>query len=127
MPTPDQLIARLAERQHGVFTFDQALACGFTPDAVQYRVATGRWVRIHHGVYRLSGTAPTFEQRTMARVLTCGPGAVAFRRTAGALFGVEGIAPSVVEVAVSDPRKVKLAHRLRTLQRTDLTVIGVSR
>lgn len=125
MPTPDQLIARLAERQHGVFTFDQALSCGFSASAIQRRVASGRWVRVHKGVYRLAGSVRTFEQRTMAAVLACGGGAVAFRRTAGALFGVEGVEPETVEVAVRWERRPTLAHRSTTLIRSDLTVIGV--
>ena len=125
MPTPDQLIARLAERQHGVFTFDQALSCGFTPRMVQARVEIGRWVRVHKGVYRLAGSVRTFEQRTMARVLACGPGAVAFRRTAARLFDVEDSDTEMVEVAVDRSRAPKLAHRSATLVRSDRTTIGV--
>ncbi len=124
-PTPDQLIARLAERQHGVFTFDQALACGLSPKAIRYRVAVQRWIRVHKGVYRLSGTVRTFEQITMARLLACGPGAVAFRRTAGALFEVEGIGPRIVEIAVASTRKPRLAHRINGLASSDLATIGV--
>jgi hypothetical protein len=125
MSSPDQRIAHLAERQHGVFTFDQALACGFTSDSVQYRVTKGGWDRIHHGVYRLLGNPKSFEQATMARVLACGPGAVAFRRTAAALFKVEGIEPRVVEVAVSRDRRIKLARQIKGLRSTDRTLIGV--
>jgi very-short-patch-repair endonuclease len=125
MPTLDQLIARLAERQHGVFTFDQALSCGFTPKSIRSRVAQGRWVRVHKGVYTLRGTVRSFEQATMIRVSACGSGAVAFRRTAAALFAIEGITPDVVEVAVGRHRRPRLAHRCSTLRHSDVTMIGV--
>jgi hypothetical protein len=125
MLTPDQRIARVAERQHGVFTFSQALACGFTTHVIEYRLATKRWVRIHKGVYRFAGTVRTFEQATMARVLGSGPGAVAFRRTAAALFEIEGAERRIVEVAVGCERKPQLAHRCSTLRPSDLTLIDV--
>lgn len=125
MPTPDQLIARIAERQHGVFTFDQALSCDFTPTAVQYRVRTGKWLRVHKGVYRLAGAPRTFEQSAMARVLASGPGAVAFRRTAGALFEIEGIDAAIVEVAVQRARNSRYAHQRTTLLPRDRALIGV--
>jgi hypothetical protein len=124
-PTPDRLIARLAERQHGVFTFRQALACGFAPRTIRDRVAAGRWERLHHRVYRVRGSVRTFEQRTMARVLACGPGAAAFRRTAGALFEIEGVERNIVEVAVGRSRNPKLAYRCTSLRDRDITTIGV--
>jgi hypothetical protein len=125
MPTPDQLIARIAERQHGVFTFDQALSCCFSPRMVQQRVETRRWIRVHKGVYRLAGSVRTFEQLTMARVLACGRGAVAFRRNAAALFKVEGLEDGIVEVAVAGDRKPRLAVRRVTLVRSDIALINV--
>ena len=44
-------IERLLGQQAGVITRAQALAAGMSRDAVYARLRTGRWQRIHTGVY----------------------------------------------------------------------------
>ena len=125
MPTPDHLIARLAIRQHGLFTYDQALQCGFTPDVIGYRLRSGRWQRVHKGVYRVAGAVTSFEQRAMAAALAAGPGVGASHRTAGGLFQLEGIDRNAIEVICA--RRVRIsgvsAHVSTTLRPGDLTTI----
>jgi hypothetical protein len=108
MPTPDQLIARLAERQHSVFSFDQALARGFTPDVVHHRVRSGRWIRVHRGVYAIAGVRLTFESRALASVLRAGSGAAASHTTASGLWKVEGIPTSELHVTVPCRRSITI-------------------
>ncbi len=49
----EQALVRLALEQHGVFGLDQLRALGMTEDAARKRCATGRFHRIHRGVYSL--------------------------------------------------------------------------
>jgi hypothetical protein len=125
--TPDARIARLAARQHGAFTHAQAVACGFTPKTIEYRVATRRWRPAHRGVYVMPGAPKTFEQDVTCVVLAAGPGAAASGRTAGALFGFEGIERGVLEVVVPKHRRVRVrgatVHHV-SLGRRDVTQIN---
>jgi very-short-patch-repair endonuclease len=100
--TPDAVIARLAERQHGVVSARQLGEAGIDDAAARRRVANGRLHRVHHGVYAVGYTAHTFEGRCMAAVLACGEGAVVSRRSAAALWGL--LDPHEGAVHVSVPR-----------------------
>jgi hypothetical protein len=86
----DRAVGKLAERQHGVLLRAQVLDLGFTPDAIQHRLATGRWELVRAGVYRLPGTPRSWEQQLLAVVLGAGAGAVVSHRTAAALWGLAG-------------------------------------
>ena len=70
--TPDRVIARVAERQHGVVSIGQLCAAGISEDAVFGRVRAGRLHRIHRGVYAVGHAAPSSGARWMAAVLACG-------------------------------------------------------
>lgn len=72
----DDVIAKLAARQHGVVGRAQLLEGGVSPQAVEYRVRTRRLQRIQRGVY-LVGPTKTPYTVTMAAVLACGSGAAA--------------------------------------------------
>ncbi len=113
-----ELLERVG-RQHSVFTYNEALACGLTPDAIRHRVRTGRWERVGRGAYRLAGTAATWEQRLAALTLVAGPGAVASHRSAAALLGIPGFHRTVpLEVTTTRRRR----HRQR-LARVHQTII----
>jgi hypothetical protein len=108
MLSPDVRIARIAARQYGVFTYDQALSCGFTARAIAYRVKVGRWRRCHRGVYRIAGTEPSFPAQVLAAVLAGGAGATASFSTAAVLYKVEAFRPSTIEVTVPKRRSARL-------------------
>ncbi|HZD04871.1 MAG TPA: type IV toxin-antitoxin system AbiEi family antitoxin domain-containing protein, partial [Longimicrobiales bacterium] len=81
----DAEIFSLAGRQHGIVTRSQLLAAGWTPRTVDSRVASGRLVPLHRGVYRLGHLRGPLEprwSREMAAVLACGPGAFLSHRSA---------------------------------------------
>lgn len=118
MLSPDVRIARIAARQYGVFTYDQALSCHFTADMIAYRLKVGRWQRLHRGVYLLVGTEVTFTTRVLGAVLAAGEGAVASFATAGALYVVEDFRPGRVEVTV--PRRTSPDLRPVFVHRVDL-------
>lgn len=127
--SPDQRIARRAERTHGVFTREAAVACGFTPDGVQHRLKTGRWVRVHRGVYRVNGAPATSRQRIMAAVLAGGRGSRASHRSAGELFDLDRVPTGHVEIVVPKGRRVRIpgvtVHHATIEQRDRATVDGI--
>jgi very-short-patch-repair endonuclease len=118
MNNAEHAIISLAQAQHGAISRRQALSQGLSPQAIDRRLATGEWIRVFQGAYRLAGVAPTWEQRAMAGCLAAGPGAVASHRAAAALLGMPGV-PRWVEVTVPPARRVEvkgvIAHRRRLL------------
>jgi len=113
----------LALSQHGVLSLAQALDCGLSASAVQRRLSTGRWLKIHPGVYRLRECPPNWEQAVMAACLWAGPGAAASHRAAGRLHGM-GIEHAPAEIVLdrkkNAPRTVRL-HFTDTLGPHDVT------
>ena len=84
----DEKIGRLARAQHGVVAVRQLAALGIGRRAVQHRVARGRLLRVHRGVYAVGHDRLTREGRLMAAVLGGGRGAVLSHRSAGARYGL---------------------------------------
>jgi very-short-patch-repair endonuclease len=84
----DPAIAALAGHQCGVVSRDQLVALGLARGQIQRRVAGGRLLRLHPGVYAVGHRAPRQEARWLAAVLACGEGAVLSHRSAGALWQI---------------------------------------
>jgi len=126
MNAAEQSVLVLAQRQHGAISRRQALSEGMSGRAIDRRLATGEWVRVFQGAYRVGGAECTWEQTIMAGCLAAGPGAVASHRAAGALFGMPGV-PRWVEVTVPESRRVQLegitAHRARLLTPQDIGAV----
>lgn len=127
METERQL-SKLARRQHGLVTLAQAAAAGVSPEAVRWRVRTGRWSRVAPGVFALAGTACTWRQKTMAAVLAAGPGAVASHTTAAALYDLSCCPFKGVEITVprgKSPRsKLAVVHTSTQLDSADVASIA---
>jgi very-short-patch-repair endonuclease len=68
----DELIARIAERQHGVVHVRQLDDAGVSRDAVRRRVEGGRLHRLHQGVYAVGHLAISSQGAYMAAVLAFG-------------------------------------------------------
>ncbi|HEX2701535.1 MAG TPA: type IV toxin-antitoxin system AbiEi family antitoxin domain-containing protein [Acidimicrobiales bacterium] len=83
-----EALAQLAGRQHGLFVTAQAFELGLTVRQIQHGDRTGRWSRLHRGVYRITGAPATDLQRLLAAVLGHGPAAVASHRGAAWLWGM---------------------------------------
>ncbi len=92
--SPDERVARIASRHHGLVTRAKARACGLSDRQIGQRLASGRWERLGSGVYRISGAPPTDAQRAYAAVLSAGDGALVSGLSALALLAV-GRAPTV--------------------------------
>jgi putative AbiEi antitoxin of type IV toxin-antitoxin system len=93
--SPDQIIARIAARQHGVISYAQLLWAGLSPSGISRRVQAGRLHWIHRGVYAVGHRRVTIEGRWMAAVLACGPGAALSHRSAAELWGLLTPRPQV--------------------------------
>lgn len=115
----------LVARQHGIVTRDDLLGIGFSPAAIEHRIAKGRLRRIGQGVYTVSRPKVSREGRWMAAILPCGEGAVLSHRSAAALWG---IAPEGPEIDVSVRRRC--LHRRRSIHmrsRTSLPAEDVTK
>ena len=101
-----QRLNALAATQHGVVTRGQAVAAGFDRSAIHRRVGTGHWLRLDHGVYALSSSAPTWERRLMAATLSR-PFAVVGHSSAGRLLGLGELRPSRPTIIVPKGSNVR--------------------
>lgn len=124
----DRKVARLAEKQHGVVTYEQARAAEMTPGAIRHALAVQRWEAVAEGVYRVCGSPPTWEQRLLALTLAAGPAAAASHRSAAALLGIPGFERrGAVEVTTPRARQhrapASIVHRWRAFPDHHLTVI----
>src|SRR3954468_11410053 len=104
---PDRVIARLADRQHGVASRQQLLDAGLTVDAVRERVRSRHLIPIHRGVYAVGHKRLRIEGVWIAAVLACGPGAVLSHRDAAALWDLLPAVRAAVHVTVGRPGRGK--------------------
>jgi very-short-patch-repair endonuclease len=110
----DRIIASIAAGQHAAVSRRQLLDAGVSRSAIDRRVAGGRLVAVHSGVYRLAGHAQSGRQSLMAAVLAAGAGAAASHRGAAHLLEIPGLEPRAeITVARSRPSAIPtvLAHR----------------
>lgn len=106
-------------RQDGVITLAQAKRCGLNQDAVDRRVASGRWRRCARGVYFADDRPFTDAARVRVGVWQYGPQATGSGLTAAWVHGLTRCPPAVVEVTV--PRNSRMRRRSGTrLRRRDL-------
>ncbi len=101
----DRAIGALAGRQYGVVSRAQLEALGVSRRRIERRLATGRLLRLHHGVYAVGHRAPRKEAHWLAAVLACGDGAALSHRSAAGLWQIldrEGKHP---DVTTPSPRR----------------------
>ncbi|MGH3785960.1 MAG: type IV toxin-antitoxin system AbiEi family antitoxin domain-containing protein [Pseudonocardiaceae bacterium] len=87
-------------RQSGVISCTQARAAGLSQDVVDRRITSGRWERLHPGVYLAGDHAYTDEVRMRAAVLWAGKDAVAHGLSAAWWHDLGPALPATVEVTV---------------------------
>ena len=74
--------------QSGVVSREQARDAGFTDKAIDWRLRSGSWQRLHRGTYAtFTGPLPR-EAKLWAAVLSVGPGAVLSHETAAEVHGL---------------------------------------
>lgn len=95
----------LLRRQAGVVSRWQAAECGMSADAVQRRLRSGRWERLHPGVYLAADHEYGDEVRLRAAVLWAGRDATAHGLAAAWWHGIVGELPAAVQVTVPRARR----------------------
>jgi very-short-patch-repair endonuclease len=116
----DQIIARVAARQHGVISTAQLRAAGIGDQGISKRTKAGLLHRLHRGVYAVGHVKLSFEGRCMAAVLALGDGAVISHRSAAALWAMLPAHDGAIEVTVPGDggrrqRRGITVHRSATL------------
>ena len=106
--------------QSGLLTRAQALAGGFTAEAIEWRIHRGRWGRVIPGVYLTTPGRDDWEMRAVAALLHAGPGSALFGRSAGHAWGLLASEPTDIEVVIPAERRVRapegvLIRRSRTV------------
>jgi predicted transcriptional regulator of viral defense system len=84
-------IARVARGQHGLLTRAQLAVLGVSGKQVRAWTASGRLERVTPGVVRVAGVPKTRDQLLRAATLWGGVHALASHRSAGELWGFDGV------------------------------------
>ncbi len=117
------------QRQLGLITREQCLACGLTEGQITHRLRSGIWTEIRPSVYALAGVPPSWEQAVLAVTLSRPP-AYASHATTARLSAVRGFVevPDAIEVLTPLGRKSRLdgviGRRSGALFDADLTFRG---
>ncbi|MFC3503874.1 DUF559 domain-containing protein [Micromonospora krabiensis] len=116
-------------RQEEVISFEQALR-HLSRKSVRHRVASGRWRRIHRGVFVTHSGPVGYGQLRWAAVLAAGPLALLGGLTAAQAGGLRGFSTRVIHLLLPETcRRAPLpqgvvAHRTARLPPEDVLTIG---
>lgn len=95
-----------ARRQHGVLTRSDLLRLGFTEEAIEHRLATGRLHLISPGIYAVGRPDLSPRGRWMAAVLACGDDAMLSHRSAAELWGIGYEESGRIDVSIRRRSKI---------------------
>jgi very-short-patch-repair endonuclease len=118
-------VGKIAGAQRNLITLDQLAALGIGRNAIEHRLASGRWQRLHKGVYLIGPAPPTLPARARAAVFSCGEGSVLSHRTAAGLWSLLPAGDELhVSVAGRNPglRRGIRIHRVTDLPPDQLTI-----
>lgn len=107
VPPSEAQLARVAARQHSVFTRAQSVAAGISARTIDRRLASGRWARLYAGIYISASVPVTWKQRLAGACLACGPCAFASHRSAVTVWG---FADDLFAPAVTVPAGTRRQH-----------------
>ncbi len=98
---PDyQLLYEVAESQSGYFAAHQARACGFSWERLSSNVKNGRFMRVRHGIYRLTQFPGSAFEDLFVAWLRTGPDSVISHESALALYEISDILPTAIHIIV---------------------------
>src|SRR5919106_1709581 len=123
-------LVNLAERQYGLFARSQAHKVGLYDDWLWRQMKSGEIVKEYSNVFRFTVVAPSFHQRVKAICLRA-PGQIwASHRAAGALWSLDDIPPSIVEVTslvnLRTNHRDVIMHRTAQIPGRDVTeILGI--
>lgn len=122
----DQALAEIAARHHGVFTIWHARMVGMTEAQIEHRIASGQWVAVHPGVYRIAGMPSAWKGDLLAACWAGGFRAAASHRSAAALHGLAGGRRAMPEITCPRWRRARhdlVVHESKAVDVVDLTVV----
>jgi len=93
-------VGRIAASQRFLIRRVQLFELGYDDNTIASRLGSGRWIRIHPGVYQVDHRPLDWESHLMAAVLACGPNALASHRAALLVWGLDGLASAPLELTV---------------------------
>jgi hypothetical protein len=96
---------RIAEKQLGLLTYDQAISLGFSKSALHRLVAAGKWERVLPRVFRLWKLDDSWRQTVQALGFWGGPDGTISHRAAAALWKFDLCEPGPLEITFASPRK----------------------
>ncbi len=130
----EQLCARMARHQHGVFNRAQARAAGLDRHALHRRIRQGRLEPVLPRVYGIPGSPVTYERDLMAATLYTGAGTAASHRAAARMCGFDGFGRAPLEISTVSRKRscpVKLPdgqevtiHRVDRHMLSDIVVLN---
>ncbi len=88
----------IAQRQYGVISLEQLLACGLSYKQVERLVEKGHLHRLHRGVYAVGHRRLISHAHLIAALLAAGPRSFLSHRTAAAVWGLRQLAVRAIEV-----------------------------
>lgn len=96
----EALCRKYAGEHHGVISGQTARAFGMSERAIATAVRCGRWQRQSRGIFVIEGAPESFKQRAAAASAV---GAVCSHRCAAAIYGLDGVRASKIEVVTTRP------------------------
>jgi Transcriptional regulator, AbiEi antitoxin len=122
--TPEDVIAHIASRAHGVVTRAELRREGISAEQIRQRMAKGSLIAVHRGVYRVGHYAPSTEARYLAAVKACGDRAVLCGLAAAFLWRLIKGSSSRPEVMAPVKRRVPgvITHKTLTIEPSEVTV-----
>ena len=93
------------QSQSGVISRQQATEAGFTEKAIDWRLRSGAWRRLHRGAYAAFTGDPSREGRLWAAVLRAGPGAVLSHETAAEIHRLTDKPSTRIHITVPFERR----------------------
>lgn len=121
----DEQCSKIAARQHGLVTTEQAQRAGFSKFMISRRVSAGVWSRVLPSVYRLGGAERTHAQRLQAASLWAGDDGVLSHGAAAAVWGFDTFRDAAPELTLTVDRRcggVLRVHRVDTLPAADVAL-----
>jgi hypothetical protein len=99
---------------------------GMSEAQIDHRIASGQWVVIHPGVYRMAGMPTSWKGDLLAACWAGGFRAAASHRSAAALYGLAGGRRSMPEIICPRWRRARhdlVVHESKAIAVVDLTVV----
>lgn len=101
----DRLLAARIAGQAGLVSRRQALAHGWSGARIRWHVQSGRWVRVHRGVYLTTPGRDDWEMRSVAALLAVGPPSCLHGASAGIAWGLQAQDDEDIHVVVPFHRR----------------------